>query len=358
VWVQQDANWNVTALVNGSGVVVERYVYDPFGVVTVLNASWGTLSGSAYNWLYGFQGERYDAASGLWKADDRWYSAPLQAWTSVDPSGLGPDINDYRFVGNDPSDATDPSGLQINPVQSIPPLPNSPQQSPHNDIMKDKLVSPDKYIKQDLMMGIGGPLAIGAVLLAPQATLLTVGGVSTAATADGHDEGQLGQFAVGLGGGRLAMGLVRLRAVAATDGPATPGATSPSGPAMAGPVRPSVAPGRTFTSSGTGTDLIRTTTVGGKPVQIKSGHGYNRPHTGPGGVVKDLGTSGLTMEQIEAAILTDLEAAQAAGVSLPKPGPGFTGPLERTVTVGGKTIGYRLVETPGGQISIPTYFEK
>ena len=29
LWVQQDANWNVTALVNSSGTVVERYVYDP-----------------------------------------------------------------------------------------------------------------------------------------------------------------------------------------------------------------------------------------------------------------------------------------------------------------------------------------
>jgi uncharacterized protein RhaS with RHS repeats len=35
LWVQQDANWNVTALVNGSGVVVERYIYTPYGVTTV-----------------------------------------------------------------------------------------------------------------------------------------------------------------------------------------------------------------------------------------------------------------------------------------------------------------------------------
>ncbi len=31
VWVQQDANWNVTALVNGSESVVERDAYDPNG---------------------------------------------------------------------------------------------------------------------------------------------------------------------------------------------------------------------------------------------------------------------------------------------------------------------------------------
>ncbi len=38
LWVQQDANFNVTALVNGSGVVVERYAYDAFGVRTMYDA--------------------------------------------------------------------------------------------------------------------------------------------------------------------------------------------------------------------------------------------------------------------------------------------------------------------------------
>ncbi len=39
LWVQQDANFNVTALVNGSGSVVERYAYDPFGAATFYDAS-------------------------------------------------------------------------------------------------------------------------------------------------------------------------------------------------------------------------------------------------------------------------------------------------------------------------------
>ena len=31
LWVQQDANWDVTALVNGSGAVVERSCTPPMG---------------------------------------------------------------------------------------------------------------------------------------------------------------------------------------------------------------------------------------------------------------------------------------------------------------------------------------
>jgi hypothetical protein len=40
LWVVQDANYNVTALLDNSGNVVERYVYDPFGQATVFDANW------------------------------------------------------------------------------------------------------------------------------------------------------------------------------------------------------------------------------------------------------------------------------------------------------------------------------
>jgi len=63
LWVVQDANFNVTALMDNSGEVVERYVYDPFGLATVLDASWNILAGSAFAWVYLHQGGRFDATS-------------------------------------------------------------------------------------------------------------------------------------------------------------------------------------------------------------------------------------------------------------------------------------------------------
>ena len=89
LYVQQDANWNVTALVNTSGAVVERYVYDPYGVVTVLSGTWGTQTGSNYGWVYLFQGGRYDGVSGLYKFGARDYSAGLGRWIETDPLDLG-----------------------------------------------------------------------------------------------------------------------------------------------------------------------------------------------------------------------------------------------------------------------------
>ena len=48
LYVQQDANFNVTALVNTSGTVVERYAYDAFGVATIYDASFTSRSSSSY----------------------------------------------------------------------------------------------------------------------------------------------------------------------------------------------------------------------------------------------------------------------------------------------------------------------
>jgi RHS repeat-associated protein len=112
LYVQQDANWNVTALVDTNGNVVERYVYDAYGAVTVLTPGWALLAGSAYNWLYMHQGGRYDAAVGLYSLRNRDYSPTLMRWLQNDPAGFAAgDSNLYRDVGNDPTDATDPTGL-------------------------------------------------------------------------------------------------------------------------------------------------------------------------------------------------------------------------------------------------------
>ena len=47
------------------------------------------------------------------------YDPTTGRWLTEDPSGLGPDSNPYRYVGNDPTNATDPSGLAAPPQKPI-----------------------------------------------------------------------------------------------------------------------------------------------------------------------------------------------------------------------------------------------
>jgi RHS repeat-associated protein len=112
LYIAQDANYNVVALFDNSGNVVERYVYDPFGQVTVLDANWSERAGSAFGWLYLHQGGRLDATSGLYHFRHRDYSPTLGRWTRLDPIRyLAGDVNLYRALGNDLVNRLDPLGL-------------------------------------------------------------------------------------------------------------------------------------------------------------------------------------------------------------------------------------------------------
>jgi YD repeat-containing protein len=46
LYAMQDANYNVTGIVDTSGAVVERYTYTPYGVRTVLTANWQPTTGN------------------------------------------------------------------------------------------------------------------------------------------------------------------------------------------------------------------------------------------------------------------------------------------------------------------------
>jgi RHS repeat-associated protein len=112
LWVVQDANHNVTALLDNSGNVVERFASDPFGVVTVLTPAWGVRGTSLYGWNYLHQGGRFDSTSGLYEFRHRWYSPTLMRWLTRDPIGFrAGDVNLYRFEDNNSVNRTDPSGL-------------------------------------------------------------------------------------------------------------------------------------------------------------------------------------------------------------------------------------------------------
>ncbi len=104
-WLLSDYQGSVMLVVGLTGGVQDSIIYDGFGNIT------SETDPSARGEL-GFQGGRYDAGTGNWVFGLREENPETQNWTTQDPSGLGPDSNPYRFVGNDPTNATDPSGLR------------------------------------------------------------------------------------------------------------------------------------------------------------------------------------------------------------------------------------------------------
>ena len=114
-----DASGKVTSLVSAAGEVVERYIYDPYGNVTVLNADWtpqeveghdpGAASAVANDVLYA--GYRYDAETGLYNVRNREYHPTLGRFIQRDPVGYSAGMNLYSYAAASPITRADPMGL-------------------------------------------------------------------------------------------------------------------------------------------------------------------------------------------------------------------------------------------------------
>ena len=108
-------NYNVTATVDTSGNVTQRYVYSPYGVQMAFTAPWATSS--AANSTYGFQGGRTDPATGLvhFGTPGRDYDPVSGIWREQD-GGFWDGLNLYQAFDTNPVRRVDPSGADPAPL--------------------------------------------------------------------------------------------------------------------------------------------------------------------------------------------------------------------------------------------------
>jgi RHS repeat-associated protein len=103
-WYLSDREGSVRDIMDSSGVVQDHIDYNGYG-----NATHTTIS---FADSHGYAGGQTDLSTGLVQEQERWYEPPIGSWMSQDPIGFGGgDANLYRYVGNDATNATDPTGL-------------------------------------------------------------------------------------------------------------------------------------------------------------------------------------------------------------------------------------------------------
>ncbi len=111
----QDANFNVTAVVDNTGTVKERYSYTPYGEVTILDLNFSAVPGnvSTISNEHLYTGRRLDPETGLQLNRNRFYAAGLGRWVNRDPIGYADGWNLYGYIGGMPTIGTDPMGQAI-----------------------------------------------------------------------------------------------------------------------------------------------------------------------------------------------------------------------------------------------------
>ena len=109
----QDANFNLTAIIGTSGSVVERYMFDPYGVRTIMSAPWSVLSTSSYSWVIGHQGLVHDGESGLIYNRRRFTTPGAGVFLARDPVGYRGALNLYEYEHGAPNLHRDPKGLYV-----------------------------------------------------------------------------------------------------------------------------------------------------------------------------------------------------------------------------------------------------
>ena len=110
-----DGNFNTTALVDAnSGGVVERYLYDPYGKPTFLDANWAPRSSSSYDNDILYCGYWYDPETGLYHVRERYYDPVTGTWKTRDLILYPDGMNLYEYVLSSPVSNLDATGESSN----------------------------------------------------------------------------------------------------------------------------------------------------------------------------------------------------------------------------------------------------
>jgi RHS repeat-associated protein len=100
-WLHADERGSIVAVSNGTGAVLATNSYDEYGVPT-----------SSGTGIFGYTGQLWLPELGAYYYKARIYNPALGRFMQADPIGYGDGLNRYAYVGGDPVNGIDPTGLK------------------------------------------------------------------------------------------------------------------------------------------------------------------------------------------------------------------------------------------------------
>ena len=110
LYTMQDANWNVTALTDTAGDVLQRFAYQPYGDSEERDPDFTAYSGSDLEWTVRFTGREIDLCTGLQLNRSRYLHMQLGCWITRDPIGYADGMSLYQYCSSSPEQNIDPQG--------------------------------------------------------------------------------------------------------------------------------------------------------------------------------------------------------------------------------------------------------
>jgi RHS repeat-associated protein len=100
-----DHQGSIRQIVDNGGALLNQITYDSYGNIT-------HQTNPSVTFRFGYTGREWDGETGQYYYRARYYDARVGRFLSTDPIGFtAGDANLYRYVGNSPTNFTDPSGL-------------------------------------------------------------------------------------------------------------------------------------------------------------------------------------------------------------------------------------------------------
>ena len=221
-YVQKNFQGDIVALVNQSGDVVAKYVYDAWGNGKVCNASGTENTSSSFIGNinpFRYRGYYYDAETGLYYLQTRYYDPQVGRFLNADSVDyIAPDLigglNLYAYCNNNPVMYSDPEGTLVGFIVLIGLAVTALAGGIIKGIQSTQEGNAPLEVFKDVMIGIGAGLTVGGLVFASAGVIVTA--VSTAVSVGAA------LFSLGAAGANIGLFLVSAFTGKETPGPIEP----------------------------------------------------------------------------------------------------------------------------------------